>query len=102
MNCRNYKNPTNCVLELCNPINCSPPGSAVHGVSQASILEWVAISYTGDLPELGIEPGSPALAGSFFTTEPPRKPKPRSLKDLSSPLSQDIFPFFPPSSLVPG
>ena len=29
----------------------------------------------GDLPEPGIEPVSPALAGRFFTTEPPRKPK---------------------------
>ena len=28
----------------------------------------------GDLPELGIEPGSPALAGGFFTTESPGKP----------------------------
>ena len=29
---------------LCNPMDCSPPGSSVHGISQASILEWVAIS----------------------------------------------------------
>ena len=29
----------------------------------------------GDLPDLGIEPGSPALAGRFFTTEPPGKPQ---------------------------
>ena len=31
---------------LCNPLNCSPPGSSVHGISQARILEWVAISFS--------------------------------------------------------
>ena len=29
---------------LCNPMNCSPPGSSVQGIFQARILEWVAIS----------------------------------------------------------
>jgi len=28
---------------LCNPIDCSPPGSSVHGILQARILEWVAV-----------------------------------------------------------
>ena len=32
---------------LCNPINCSPPDSSDHGISQARILEWVAISFSG-------------------------------------------------------
>ena len=31
---------------LCNPIDCSPPGSSVHGILQARILEWTAISYS--------------------------------------------------------
>ena len=31
---------------LCDPMDCSPPGSSVHGISQASILEWVAISFS--------------------------------------------------------
>ena len=31
---------------LCDPMNCSPPGSSVHGVSLARILEWVVISYS--------------------------------------------------------
>ena len=30
-------------LTLCNPVDCSPPGSAVHGTLQAKIIEWVAI-----------------------------------------------------------
>ena len=54
----------------------SPPGSSVHGILQARILEWVACLPPRDLPD-GIEPTSPvsqALAGGFFTTEPPGKP----------------------------
>ena len=31
---------------LCNPVDCSPPGSSVDGISQARILEWVAISFS--------------------------------------------------------
>ena len=34
------------VFHSCNPIDCSPPGSPVHGILQASILEWVAISFS--------------------------------------------------------
>ena len=34
------------VVSLCDPMDCSPPGSAVHGIFQASILEWVAISFS--------------------------------------------------------
>ena len=50
------------------------PGSSVPGISQARILKWVAISFSGDLPDPGIEPASLALADRFFTTEPPGKP----------------------------
>ena len=32
-----------CVLTLCNPMDCSPPGSSVHSILQARILEWVAM-----------------------------------------------------------
>ena len=44
---------------LCDPLDCSSPGSSVRGISQARILEWVAISLPGDLPDPGIEPTSP-------------------------------------------
>ena len=37
-----------------------PPGSSVHGIFQARLLEWVAISSFGDLPNPGIKPTSPA------------------------------------------
>ena len=62
---------------LCGPMCCSPRGSSVHGILQASILEQAAIFYSGDLPHTGIKPVSlapPALAWRFFTSEPPRKP----------------------------
>ena len=59
---------------LCKPMDCCLPGSSVHGISQARILEWVAISFSRDLPDQGMEPGTPALEGSFFTTEPSEKP----------------------------
>ena len=52
----------------CNLMDCSPPGSSVHGISQAKILERVAIP-SPDLPDPGIKPLSPALAGRLFTTE---------------------------------
>ena len=61
-------------LWLCNPIDCSPPGSSVYGIFQARILEWVAISYSRGLLNPRIETqslGSPVLAGRFFTTALP-------------------------------
>ena len=45
----------------CPTMDCSLPGSSVHGISQARILEWVAISSPGYLPNPGIKPVSPAL-----------------------------------------
>ena len=44
---------------LCNPMDCSPPGSSVHGIFQVRILEWVAIFYSrgSSQPLLGLNPG---------------------------------------------
>ena len=56
---------------LCDPMGCSPPGSSVHGISQASILEWVAISFSRrssrskDWSRISC---ISCLAGGFFTT----------------------------------
>ena len=60
-------------------MDCSPPGSSVHGIFQERILEWVSFPIPEDLPDPGIEPTSlvsPALAGKFFT-----------LRHLGSPLN---------------
>ena len=40
---------------LCDPMDCSPLGSSVHGTLQARILEWVAMPFSGDLSDPGIE-----------------------------------------------
>ena len=39
-------------MTLCDPMNCSPPGCSAHGVSQARILKWVAISFSGRASQL--------------------------------------------------
>ena len=56
---------------LCDPMDCSPSGSSVHGILQTRILEWVASPSPGDLPDPRTKPASLmplALAGGFFTT----------------------------------
>ena len=57
-------------LTLCNPVGYSLPGSSVHGLYQARILEWVAISFSRASSQPRVEPTSlacPALAGGSFT-----------------------------------
>ena len=66
---------------MSDPLQCmdgSPQGSSVRGISQARILEWVAIPPPGDLPHPGTEPTSPmspALQVDSLLTEPPGKPQ---------------------------
>ena len=43
-------------LILCNPMDCSPPGSSVHGIFQARILQWVAIFLQGTFSTQGLNP----------------------------------------------
>jgi len=49
------------------------PGSSVHGILQARILEWVAMLSSRDLPNPRVEPVSPALQADSLPTEPPGK-----------------------------
>ena len=42
---------------LCNPVDCTVLGASVHGILQARILEWVAVPFSRDLPNLGWNPG---------------------------------------------
>ena len=60
---------------LCDTMDCSPPGSSVHGISQARILEWVAILFSQDLPDLGAKPRSPTLQADSLASESPGKPQ---------------------------
>ena len=50
---------TKSCLTLCDPLDCSPPGSDVHGILQARILEWVAIFFQETFPIQGLNPGLP-------------------------------------------
>ena len=60
---------------LCNPMDCNPPDSSVHGILQARILEWVAFPSPGDLCKPGIKPRSPTLQADSLLSEPPESPK---------------------------
>ena len=63
---------------VCDPVGGSPPGSSVHGLSWQKYWSGLLFLPPGYLPDPGMEPASPlvaSLAGGFFTTEPPEKPK---------------------------
>ena len=58
---------------LCNPMDCNLPGSSVHGILQARILEWVAIPFSRGSSNPGIKPRSSALQMYSLLSEPPGK-----------------------------
>ena len=51
-------------------MDCSLPGFSLHWILQASILEWVGISFSRDLYNPGIEPRSPALQADSLPSDP--------------------------------
>ena len=55
---------------LCKPMDCSPPGSSVHGILQARIWSGLSFPSPGDLHKPGIEPGSPTMQADFSPSEP--------------------------------
>ena len=63
-------------------MDCSPPGSSVHGILQARILEWVAIPSPAYLPSLGYKPRSPALQADSLPIEPQGKPLMETVSDF--------------------
>ena len=83
MGCRvwhDWATELNCVLSrvwLCDPMDCTPPGFSVHGIFQARILEWVAISFfrASSWPRDWTQVSciSECSALRFFTTESPGK-----------------------------
>ena len=82
---------------LCDRVDCSLPGSSVHGIFQARTVEWVATSPLGNLLNPGIEPVSlmsPALAGGFFTSSTTWK----AIFHSNSPFSSVII--FPAKNTV--
>ena len=68
-------------LTLCDPMDCSPPGSSF-GILQARILEWVAIPSSRRFPNPEIEPGSPAFQADSLPSDPQGKPNTLPKPDL--------------------
>ena len=89
-------------------MDCSPPGSSVHGILHARKLECVAMPYpSGDLPNPGIEPRSPTLQVDSLPTElstsqknPPRPGHP--VKNPIPPPPSILSPLFSPLSSSPS
>ena len=52
---------------LCHPTDCSPPGSSVHGILQAKILEWVAVPFSRGSSQPRDRTQVFHIAGQFFT-----------------------------------
>ena len=94
-------------LSLCDPVDSSPPGSSVHGLSQAGgILEWVAISFSRRSSQPRDQTRISILSGGFFITLPPGKPsgeftcwKKATWELLPLNVEQAAMLSFPPSSL---
>ena len=62
---------------LCNPMDCGPPGSSVHGILQARTLEWVAMPSSRGSSRPRDRTHISCVAGGSFTTLPPFMPKSR-------------------------
>ena len=65
---------TQSCLTLCDPMDCSPPGSSIHEFSRQENWSGLPFPSPGDLPDPGIEPGSPTLRADTLLSEPPENP----------------------------
>ena len=70
--------------DSCDPRDCHPPGSSVHGIFQAWTLEWVAISFSRGSSQPRDWTHVSCIAGRFFTAEPPGKPSSELPAQISS------------------
>ena len=83
-------------------MDCSISGSSVHGISQAEILEWVAISFSRDLPDPEIKLAVSCIAGRFFTTEPQGSPVHQLFGNLTPLVGPTLSPFSQQSQVPTG
>ena len=83
------------VSTLCDPMDCSPPGSSVHGILQARILEWVAISFSRGSSQPRDRTQVSCIAGRFFTIWATREAE-------RGPLSSSLFHLLAPPCTCPG
>ena len=83
-------------------MDCSPPGSPVHGILQAGVLEWVATSFSKGSPQPWIESGSPAWQADYLLSEPTGKPQELQKLAANHPDLRRVFRDFskPPVSKI--
>ena len=82
---------------LCDPIDCSPPGSSVHGIFQARTLEWAVISSSRGSFAPRDQTQVSHIAGRFFTVWAPSENPEKQVNELSltSPMVQWLRPHLP-------
>ena len=73
VSCTSHSHVTQSCLTLCDPMGCSLPGFSVHGIFQAMSWSGLPFPSPGDLPNPGIEAGSPALWTDALPSEPPEQ-----------------------------
>ena len=78
-------------LSLWDPVDCSPPGSSVHWILQARILEWVAISFSRGSSRPRDWTQVSRIAGRRFNLWATREPSPKALLREQSRLSHFLF-----------
>ena len=91
---------TQSCLILCDPVDCNPPGSSVHGISQARTLEWVAIFYSEGCSDPGIEAVSPELQADSLALS--HLGFPDITSKVRSKSNDKIFRFRTPSIVLAG
>ena len=83
---------------LCNPMDCSLPGSCLHGILQAKILEWAAVPFSRGFSWPRNQTGVSCIAGRFFTVWAAAAAKPlQSCRTLCDPIDGS-----PLGSPIPG
>ena len=78
-------------------MDCSLLGSSIHGIFQAKSWSGLPFPSPGDLPNPGIEPGSPAFQADALTSEPPGKPQGYT---LNTKLTRQSFRLEEPTAMV--
>ena len=76
MGCQKESERVSCsvVFDSLCPMNCSPPGSSVHGFPRQDCWSWLPFPSPEDPPFPGIKPRSSALQADSLSSEPPGKP----------------------------
>ena len=85
---------------LCDPMDWSIPGSSIHGILQARVLEWVAIAFSRGSPQPRDQTQVFRIAGRHFTIQATWEAPTYSIHSINSVyMSIPIFRFIPPPSL---